>query len=234
MVRKKPSNGAKEVNGNYEVTEEQPQFDYKKHYNVELKNKAQRSAFAKFKNVDYLFLIGPAGVGKSFLATALGVREIVNYRAGRLVLTRPIKEAEESLGYLPGTFEEKVMPYLMPLYDQLYEVFQCDKKIRTQFEKEYVEIAPLAYMRGRTFSNSVCIFDEAQNANYKQLKMYLTRLGHQSKMIITGDPAQTDIPDSGLMEIIDKCRHRGSVGVIEFENADNVRHASVEAMLEDL
>lgn len=232
-MRKKPSNGAKEVNGNYEVTEDQPQFNYKEHYKVDLKN-AQRRAFATFKNVDYLFLIGPAGVGKSFLATALGVREIVNHRAGRLVLTRPIKEAEESLGYLPGTFEEKVMPYLMPLYDQLYEVFQCDKRIRQQFEKEFVEIAPLAYMRGRTFSNSICIFDEAQNANYKQLKMYLTRLGHQGKMIITGDPDQTDIQDSGLMEIIERCRHRSSVGVIEFENADNVRHPSVEAMLEDL
>ena len=233
-MRKKPSNGAKEVNGTYEVTEDQPQFNFKEYYNVELKNKTQRRAFSTFKNVDYLFLIGPAGVGKSFLATALGVREIVNHRAGRLVLTRPIKEAEESLGYLPGTFEEKVMPYLMPLYDQLYEVFQCDKKVRTQFEKEFVEIAPLAYMRGRTFSNSICIFDEAQNANYKQLKMYLTRLGHQSKMIITGDPNQTDIQDSGLMEIIDRCRHRSSVGIIEFNNIDNVRHPSVEAMLEDL
>ncbi|MCL4163838.1 UNVERIFIED_CONTAM: hypothetical protein GTU68_038476, partial [Idotea baltica] len=191
-------------------------------------------AFAKFKDVDYLFLIGPAGVGKSFLATALGVRDIVDHRAGRLVLTRPIKEAEESLGFLPGTFEEKVMPYLLPLYDQLYEVFDGEKKVRQQFEKDFVEIAPLAYMRGRTFSNAVCIFDEAQNATYKQLKMYLTRLGRNSKMIITGDPDQSDISDSGLIDIIEKCEHRGSVGVIEFENSDNVRHPAVEAMLEDL
>ena len=234
MVRKKPSHGAKEVNGTYDSTEETPQFNYKEYYNVQLKNKAQRKAFATFKNVDYLFLIGPAGVGKSFLATALGVREIIHHRAGRLVLTRPIKEAEESLGFLPGTFQEKVMPYLMPLYDQLYEVFQCEKKVRQQFEQDYVEIAPLAYMRGRTFSNSICVFDEAQNATYGQLKMYLTRLGNGGKMIITGDPGQTDIDNSGLTDIIEKCRHRSSVGVIEFDNADNVRHPSVEAMLENL
>lgn len=234
MGRHKSSNGAKEVNGTYEPTEEQPQFNYKKYFNVDLKNKAQRRAFSTFKNVDYLFLIGPAGVGKSFLATALGVREIVDHRAGRLVLTRPIKEAEESLGFLPGTFQEKVMPYLMPLYDQLYEVFQCEKKVQTQFERDFVEIAPLAYMRGRTFSNSICVFDEAQNATYDQLKMYLTRLGHGGKMIITGDPDQTDINNSGLMDIIERCEHRSSVGVIEFQNCDNVRHESVEAMLEDL
>lgn len=208
-------------------------YDFKAHFKVELKTDMQKHAYGMLKRVDYLFLIGPAGVGKSFIATALGIRETVNMRAGRLVLTRPIQEAEESLGFLPGTFEEKVAPYLRPLHDQMFEIFD-DAKVRKQFEKEFVEVAPLAYMRGRTFSNSVCILDEAQNCTYSQLKMYLTRLGHGGKMIITGDPAQLDIGNSGLLEIIDRCKHRSSVGVVEFKNEDNVRHPSVEAMLEDL
>lgn len=237
MTRKKNGNG----NGVHEVQQgheppQEPQtllYDFKQYIKVDLKTDAQRHAYGLYKKVDYLFLIGPAGVGKSFVATALAVREVANRRAGRIILTRPIQEAEESLGFLPGTFGEKIAPYIRPLRDQLYEIF-TEGKVRKQFEQEFIETEPLAYMRGRTFANSVCILDEAQNCTDKQLKLYLTRLGNNAKMIITGDPAQIDIPNSGLMDVVNKCKHRGSVGIVEFENSDNVRHPSVEAMLEDL
>lgn len=208
-------------------------YDYKNYCNINLKTEKQRVAFSLFKNVDYLFLIGPAGVGKSFVAAALAIREVVNKRAGSIILTRPIVEAEESLGYLPGTFGEKISPYMRPILRQFREVFS-EEEPRKQFEHRFTELLPLAYMRGETFNNAICILDEGQNANYRQFKMYLTRLGHNSKMIITGDPDQCDISNSGLMETIAKCSHRNSVGVVTFDNHDNVRHESVEYMLKDL
>lgn len=235
MSRKKNGNGHGGNNGVVKETfEPAARFDIASYYKVDLgDHRTQRKAFSLFKSVDYLFLIGPAGVGKSFVAAALGIREVAQNRAHSIVLTRPIVEAEESLGYLPGTFEEKVAPYMRPMYKQFKQIF-TEKEVRKQFEKEYVEVWPVAYMRGETFSNSVCILDEAQNANYAQLKLYLTRMGRNSKMIITGDPEQADIRDSGLMDVIKRCKHRKSVGVVEFEPSDNVRHPSVEYMLEDL
>jgi phosphate starvation-inducible PhoH-like protein len=191
-----------------------------------------------FNSVDYLFLLGPAGVGKSYSAVSLSIQSILQNDLDRLVLTRPIIESGECLGFLPGSFDEKVAPYIMPIHDQFEQIFN-DEISRKTFISKYMRVEPIAYMRGRTFNHSICIMDEAQNATYKQLKMYLTRLGVGSKMIITGDPDQVDIDSygnnrSGLMEIIEHCSHRSSVAVINFSNEDNVRHPSVEWMLEDL
>lgn len=214
--------------------------EMKTQFRIEInhKNEPQKLASRYFNKVDYLFLLGPAGVGKSYSAVALSIRSILQNDLSKLILTRPIIESGECLGFLPGTFDEKVAPYTMPIHDQLEEILP-DETQRKTFTASYLKVEPLAYMRGRTFKNSMCILDEAQNATYKQLKMYLTRLGHGSKMIITGDPEQIDIGvggknGSGLLEIISKCRHRSSVGVVYFDNVDNVRHPSVEYMLEDL
>lgn len=205
---------------------------------ITYRNEPQKLAKRFFNKVDYLFLLGPAGVGKSYAAVALSINSVLQNDLSRLILTRPIIESGECLGFLPGTFDEKVAPYVMPIHDQLEEIIP-DEMQRKTFIASYLKVEPLAYMRGRTFKNSMCILDEAQNATYKQLKMYLTRLGHGSKMIITGDPEQIDIGvggkyGSGLFDVIRKCKHRASVAVIYFDNADNVRHPSVECMLEDL
>lgn len=211
-------------------------FQYK--YTVNPKNRAQKLAHKLFNDVDYLFLLGPAGVGKSYSAVSLSIQRILQNGLSKLILTRPIIESGECLGFLPGSFDEKVAPYIMPIHDQFEQIF-TDEASRKTFISSYMKVEPIAYMRGRTFNDSVCIMDEAQNATYKQLKMYLTRLGMGSKMIITGDPDQVDIDShgsnkSGLMEIIEHCRHRSSVAVVNFSNEDNVRHPSVEWMLEDL
>jgi phosphate starvation-inducible PhoH-like protein len=207
-------------------------------FKLSTKNKSQKLALRVFDKIDYLFLIGPAGVGKSYSAVSLAINRLLQLDNNKLILTRPIIESGECLGFLPGNFDEKVAPYIMPIYDQLEEIFPNEMERKT-FVSSYIKIEPLAYMRGRTFNNSVCILDEAQNATYKQLKMYLTRMGYGSKMIITGDPDQIDIEKtgknkSGLLDIIDRCSHRSSVSVIHFSNEENVRHPSVEWMLEDL
>lgn len=185
-------------------------------------------AWKTFNHVDVLFLLGPAGVGKSFLAMSLAIREIEAERADRIAITRPIIESEESLGYLPGDMREKTDPYMMPLYDQVERIRPKDHR---EFLRSYVSTSPLAYMRGRTFIDTVCIFDEAQNANIRQLKLYLSRLGEGSKMIITGDPTQADVRDSGLTETARLLRDVKGVGVVVFDPTDIVRHPVVEQML---
>lgn len=195
---------------------------------VDLRTPQQITAWKTFNHVDVLFLLGPAGVGKSFLAMSLAIREIEAERADRIAITRPIIESEESLGYLPGDMREKTDPYMMPLYDQVERIRPKDHR---EFLRSYVSTSPLAYMRGRTFIDTVCIFDEAQNANIRQLKLYLSRLGEGSKMIITGDPTQADVRDSGLTEAARLLRDVKGVGVVVFDPTDIVRHPVVEQML---
>jgi phosphate starvation-inducible PhoH-like protein len=185
-------------------------------------------AWTTFKHVDVLFLLGPAGVGKSFMAMSLAIREVEQERAEKIAITRPIIESEESLGYLPGDMREKTDPYMMPLYDQVERIRPKDHR---DFLRSYVSTSPLAYMRGRTFVDTVCIFDEAQNANTRQLKLYLSRLGEGSKMIITGDPTQSDVRDSGLLDVARRLRQVKGVGVIVFDPTDIVRHPVVEQIL---
>lgn len=172
------------------------------------------------------FAIGPAGTGKTYIAVAMAVMYFMTHQVDRIVLSRPAVEAGEKLGYLPGDLKEKVDPYLRPLYDALYDMLPGDK-VAKYLEEGVIEVAPLAYMRGRTLSNSFIILDEAQNATPAQIKMFLTRLGEGSRMAITGDPSQTDLPrgnPSGLMEAVQILRKVKGIGTVQFSDADVVRH----------
>ena len=179
------------------------------------------------------FGIGPAGTGKTYLAVAAAVNELRKDNVKRIILTRPAIEAGEKLGFLPGDLQNKVDPYLRPLYDALYEMLGAET-VTAYLEKGIIEIAPLAYMRGRTLDNACVILDEAQNTTTKQMKMFLTRLGFRSKMIITGDISQTDLPKgikSGLVEVVNILKGIDEIGVTEFGKEDVVRHPLVAKIL---
>ncbi|HQC30588.1 MAG TPA: PhoH family protein, partial [Acholeplasmataceae bacterium] len=175
-----------------------------------------------------------AGTGKTYLAVAYAVKELKKGSVKKIVLTRPVVEAGESLGFLPGDLKEKVDPYLIPLYDALYEMLGLETT-QTLIEKGVIEIAPLAYMRGRTLENAFIILDEAQNTTTSQMKMFLTRLGFGSKMIVTGDPSQTDLKSnvkSGLNEALKILKEIEDIKIINFERIDVIRHPLVQSILE--
>ncbi len=201
-----------------------------RNFHIEFKNEAQSLAWAAFKQHDVLFLIGPAGTGKSFLASAFAIEEVLSKQRHRIILTRPIVESGESLGFLPGEFEDKVHPYMLPLYDCMDKMVGKDSPWRERID-EAMEVAPIAYMRGRTFDDAVCIFDEGQNATMSQLKLFLTRFGENSKVIITGDPTQSDI---ALVEVMQRLRNVDGVGVIEFKSNSIVRHPLVGKIIDKL
>ena len=182
---------------------------------------------------DMVFAIGPAGTGKSFLAVAMAVSALMKREVVRIVLTRPAVEAGERLGFLPGDLYEKVHPYLRPLYDALYDMLEAEK-VQSLMEKGAIEIAPLAYMRGRTLNDSFIILDEAQNSTAEQMKMFLTRLGFNSKMVITGDVTQVDLPasrGSGLIEVQRILRDVEGIRFVYFDDKDVVRHHLVSAIV---
>ncbi len=199
-----------------------------------LKTIRQERYLYLIENNDLTFSIGSAGSGKTFLAVALAVKMLKKRSVEKIILSRPAVEAGESLGYLPGDLKEKVDPYLRPLYDALYEMLGV-KETENLISKGVIEIAPLAYMRGRTLDNAFVILDEAQNASINQLKMFLTRLGFNSKMVITGDISQVDLKnknDSGLKKSIDLLKNIKGVGIIEFEKEDVIRHPLVQKIIE--
>lgn len=180
------------------------------------------------------FAIGPAGTGKTYLAMALAVMALKNKEAERIILTRPAVEAGEKLGFLPGDLTQKVDPYLRPLYDAMYDFMGADAYTRL-LEKGTVEVAPLAYMRGRTLSDAFIILDEAQNTTSEQMKMFLTRMGFHSKVIVTGDITQTDLPSgkqSGLAEAIALLKGIPGIGIVEMTGKDIVRHELVQKIVE--
>jgi phosphate starvation-inducible PhoH-like protein len=182
---------------------------------------------------DIVFGIGPAGTGKTYLAMATAVSAFKEDRVSRIILARPAVEAGESLGYLPGTYEEKVSPYLRPLYDALYDMMPVDE-IQQHMERGVIEIAPLAFMRGRTLNNSFVILDEAQNATAEQMLMFLTRLGFDSQCVITGDVTQVDLPSSkrsGLIEVQDVLRDVPGIAFCYFSEKDVVRHELVQQII---
>lgn len=180
------------------------------------------------------FAVGPAGTGKTYLAMALSVMALKNKEAERIILTRPAVEAGEKLGFLPGDLTQKVDPYLRPLYDAMYDFMGADSYTRL-LERGTVEVAPLAYMRGRTLSDAFIILDEAQNTTSEQMKMFLTRIGFNSKVIVTGDITQTDLPagkKSGLAEAIQILRGIPDIGIVELTGKDIVRHELVQQIVE--
>jgi len=194
----------------------------------------QKDYLDKMEKHDLVFGVGPAGTGKTYLAVAYGVSLLKANKIRKIILTRPVVEAGESLGFLPGDIKEKIDPYLIPLYDALYE-FLGKETVDNLILKGVIEIAPLAYMRGRTLDNAFVILDEAQNTTSVQMKMFLTRLGFNSKMLITGDPTQIDLRNnqvSGLKEVIRILKNMDDVKFTYFEKVDVIRNPLVQKILE--
>jgi phosphate starvation-inducible PhoH-like protein len=207
---------------------------YTKNQIIRAKTPGQRAYLQAMKKNDIVFAVGPAGTGKTYLAVALAVASLKNNEITKIVLTRPAVEAGESLGFLPGDLKEKVDPYLRPLYDALDDMIPAEK-LRNYIEKRVIEIAPLAYMRGRTLNNAFVILDEAQNASAMQMKMFLTRLGPNSRAIITGDITQIDLPTksaSGLVQIQDVLKGVGGISFVYFDRNDVVRHRLVKDIID--
>lgn len=200
-------------------------------FNVTFKTDAQRDAWDAIKSSDVTFLIGAAGSGKSHLAMGYAIGEVLAGRKTKIVLTRPIVEAGEKLGFLPGDFDEKVAPYMLPLMDCLAKIAGDSKSERRAAVNHAIEVAPLAYMRGRTFDDAVLVFDEAQNATYGQIKLALSRIGKNCQVIVTGDPDQTDLDDSGLMDAVDALDGVAGISIVEFDTTDIVRHPVVGRIL---
>ena len=185
------------------------------------------------RNTSLVFGVGPAGTGKTYLATAMAVSLLMTKQVKRIILTRPVVEAGENLGFLPGTLEEKVDPYLRPFFDAMHDMLGYEKT-KALTEQQVIEIAPLAYMRGRTISDSVMILDEAQNTTSVQMKMFLTRLGENSRMVVTGDPSQVDLKrgvKSGLRDSLNVLEGLSDIEVIRFNEADVVRHDLVSRIV---
>jgi phosphate starvation-inducible protein PhoH and related proteins len=198
------------------------------------KTKGQIEYVEAIKKYDIVFGIGPAGTGKTYLAMGMAVNALQKGLVRRIILTRPAVEAGENLGFLPGELEQKVMPYLRPLYDALYEMLEPEK-VEQYFEQGIIEVAPLAYMRGRTFNEAFVILDEAQNSTPEQMKMFLTRLGFDSKTIITGDVTQSDLPGGQAIGLVEAKKVLGNVEEIKFVQLtaeDTVRHELVQKIIE--
>ncbi len=201
---------------------------------IKAKTPTQKEYVVKAMNNDVIFAIGPAGTGKTYLAVAMAVASLKNNEVSKITLARPAVEAGESLGFLPGDMAQKVDPYLRPLYDALEDMLPAEK-LKLYLERRIIEIVPLAYMRGRTLSNAFIILDEAQNATAMQMKMFLTRMGHNSKAIITGDITQIDLPSkatSGLVQIQEVLKKIEGIDFVYFDKRDVVRHRLVKDIIE--
>jgi phosphate starvation-inducible PhoH-like protein len=199
-------------------------------YRIKFRNKAQHEAFKVFNSHTLTFILGPAGTGKTHVAAASAVKEVFEGRFDGIILTRPLVESQESVGWLPGDLKEKTDPYMAPIFTEYQKAIST---VKEQMAGK-VRVQPIAYARGHTFEKSICILDEAQNCTYGQLKLYLTRLGEDSKYIVTGDLDQLDIPDSGLRLVIDKLKHITDVEIFEFGIEDIVRHKLVRDIAEAL
>ena len=197
------------------------------------RSEKQKEYVRALRESDIIISAGPAGTGKTFLAVAIGLTMLLEKKIERIILSRPAVEAGERLGFLPGDMKEKVDPYLRPLYDSLYDLFHFEK-IQRMIEIGDIEIAPLAFMRGRTLKNSFAILDEAQNATDTQIKMFLTRIGENSKIVVNGDPSQIDLPNkqmSGLDRAKKLLSHLNEISVVDFNYSDVVRHPLVSKIV---
>ena len=200
---------------------------------VKARNRTQQEMVKAYFENDLIFAVGPAGTGKTYIAIALAVRALKNREVKRIILTRPAVEAGERLGFLPGDLKDKLDPYLQPLYDALGDMIPA-KRLQEFMAEGTIQIAPLAYMRGRTLDRACVILDEAQNTNLGQLKMFLTRMGCDAKFIVTGDASQIDLPnkkDSGLLRGIELTRNIKGISTIRFRNEDIVRHPLVSKIV---
>lgn len=215
------------------LEDSQRQQKYRK--NIRAQNPSQQKMLDAIDQAPLVFATGAAGTGKTYLAVAKAVEALESGRVRRIVLSRPAVEAGESLGFLPGDLEDKLSPYLRPLYDALCDRISS-KRLKALLAEGVIEIAPIAYMRGRTLNNAYIVIDEAQNCTYGQLKMLLTRLGWNSSMVVTGDPEQSDLlPElSGLRNAADKLTHLENVEVVNFFKQDVVRHPLVAEMIDVL
>ncbi|WP_303754328.1 PhoH family protein [Enterococcus sp. S86.2] len=201
---------------------------------IRVKNRGQKQYLEAVKKHDVVFGIGPAGTGKTFLAVVLAIAALKKGQVQKIILTRPAVEAGENLGFLPGDLKEKVDPYLRPVYDALYQIFGVEHTNRLM-DRGIIEIAPLAYMRGRTLEDAFVILDEAQNTTIMQMKMFLTRLGYNSKMIVNGDTSQIDLPKgvvSGLVHAERTLSNISQIAFVNFEASDVVRHPVVARIIE--
>jgi phosphate starvation-inducible protein PhoH and related proteins len=244
LLRDKPSLTGAEIRSALRVVGHEPAADVKslmadsitvpsRRKLITPKTLNQKRYLDAIRNYDLVIAIGPAGTGKSYLAVAMAVSALMKRTVARIILTRPAVEAGERLGFLPGDLTEKVHPYLRPLYDALYDMVEPDKVV-TLGEKGAIEIAPLAYMRGRTLNDAFIILDEAQNTTSEQMKMFLTRLGFNAKMVVTGDITQVDLPQhrpSGLIEVQSVLQGIDGIRFIYFDDRDVVRHDLVSAIV---
>jgi phosphate starvation-inducible PhoH-like protein len=215
--------------------DKEPMRDQSYTKNVKPRSKNQATLMEAIDTYNLVLALGPAGTGKTYLAVAKAVEALEAGQVGRIVLSRPAVEAGESLGFLPGAMEEKLAPYLRPLYDALADRLS-PKRLKALMAEGLIEIAPIGYMRGRTLNNAYVVVDEAQNCTYAQIKMLLTRLGWNSTMVVTGDPAQTDLlPElSGLKSVAEKLDPVEDISVVRLQSEDIVRHPLVASMLEVL
>ena len=201
---------------------------------ISARNPNQAKMVHSFHDNDLTFALGPAGTGKTYIAIALAVAALKNRQAKKIILSRPAVEAGEKLGFLPGDMKDKIDPYLQPLYDALEDMLPA-VKLKEYMENNVIQIAPLAFMRGRTLNDAIIILDEAQNTTNHQMKMFLTRLGMNAKMVITGDVTQIDLPrhtQSGLLQALRILRGVKGIGVIEYEKKDIVRHPLVQRIVD--
>ena len=201
---------------------------------IKAKTDNQRKMVSSIAKNDMLFAIGPAGTGKTYTAVALAVKALKNKEVKRIILTRPAVEAGENLGFLPGDMKEKLDPYMQPLYDALNDMIPAEK-LNQHLESRTVQIAPLAFMRGRTLDNAFVILDEAQNTTESQMKMFLTRMGANAKFIVTGDQTQVDLPakqPSGLIQALRLLKNVEGISIVELDTTDVIRHKLVKAIIE--
>ena len=222
------------------MIEEKNNFEKKVEYIIKTPKKSviprserQKDYVRALKESDIIISAGPAGTGKTFLAVAVALTMLLDKKIERIILSRPAVEAGERLGFLPGDMRDKVDPYLRPLYDSLYDLLDFEK-IQKKIEVGDIEIAPLAFMRGRTLKNSFAILDESQNATDTQIKMFLTRIGENSKIVINGDPTQIDLPNknmSGLVRSKELLGHLNEISVVDFDHTDVVRHPLVSKIV---
>ncbi len=235
---------ARDVRQAVRMVKEKPDVDFQDVYadvlagvgsrhSITAKNLAQRRYIDLMRGRDVVLAVGPAGTGKTYLAMAVAIAALNRHEVSRVVLTRPAVEAGEKLGFLPGSMTEKVNPYLRPLYDALNDMMAIEKATRL-IDRGVIEVAPLAFMRGRTLNDSFVILDEAQNTTSEQMKMFLTRLGFDSRAVITGDVTQIDLPNdktSGLVEALNVLRGVEGIGVMHFTEEDVVRHPLVQQIV---